>query len=60
MKVGIEQTCTACGLCIDTCPEVFEMGLDIAQVRSEQVRPENEDTVQKAADECPAESITIE
>ena len=31
MKVSIEDTCTACGLCCDTCPEVFEIGLDQPQ-----------------------------
>ncbi len=60
MKVRIEDTCTACGLCCDTCPEVFEMGPDIAQTRAEEVPPENEDAVQQAADECPIEAIVIE
>ncbi|MHC4509179.1 MAG: ferredoxin [Planctomycetota bacterium] len=32
MVVRIEDTCTACGLCCDTCPEVFEMNDDMAQV----------------------------
>ncbi|MHC4395418.1 MAG: ferredoxin [Planctomycetota bacterium] len=60
MKVKIEDTCTACGLCVDTCPEVFEMGTDIAQVTDEQVPPEFEDAVQQAADECPVEAIIVE
>ena len=60
MKVRIEDTCTACGLCCDTCPEVFEMGDDMAQVKSEDVPAEYEDTVQQAADECPVEAIVAE
>jgi len=60
MVVKIEDTCTACGLCVDTCPEVFEMGEDIAQVIVDEVSPELEDAVQQAADECPVEVIIVE
>jgi len=60
MKVKIEDTCTACGLCVETCPEVFEMGPDIAQVVDEDVPPEFEDAAQQAADECPVEAIIVE
>ncbi len=60
MKVRIEDTCTACGLCVETCPEVFEMGADMAQVLDEDVPPEFEDAVQQAADECPVEAIIVE
>jgi ferredoxin len=60
MKVRIEDTCTACGLCCDTCPEVFEMGPTIAQVKVDEVPAEHEDAVQQAADECPVEAIVIE
>jgi len=60
MKVTIQDTCTACGLCVDTCPDVFEMGEDIAQVKVDEVPEEFEDSVQQAADECPAEAITVE
>ena len=60
MNVRIEDTCTACGLCVDTCPEVFEMGTDMAQVVVDKVQPEYEDAVQQAADECPVEAIIVE
>ena len=60
MKVTIEDTCTACGLCVDTCPEVFEMGDETAQVIVDEVLAEYEDAVQQAADECPVEAIIIE
>jgi ferredoxin len=60
MRVKIEDTCTACGLCVDTCPEVFEMGDEISIVIVEEVSPEYEDAVQQAADECPVEAIIIE
>ena len=60
MKVRIEDSCTACGLCVDTCPEVFEMGDEIAEVIVDNVPPELEETALQAADECPVEAIVIE
>jgi ferredoxin len=61
MKVRIdEDSCTACGLCVESCPDVFEMGDDIAQVTVDDVPAELEDAVQQAADECPAEAIVVE
>ena len=60
MKVRVEDTCTACGLCVDTCPEVFQMGDDIAEVIVEIVPPANEDDAQMAADDCPVEAIIVE
>jgi len=60
MKVRIEDNCTACGLCVDTCPDVFAMGPQLAEVTVQTVPPELEDTVEQAADECPVEAIVIE
>ena len=60
MKVRIEDTCTACGLCVETCPEVFQMGPDIAEVKVETVPAEFEEAVQQAADECPVSAIIVE
>ena len=60
MKVRIEDSCTACGLCVDTCPEVFEMGDEIAEVIVDNVPPELEETAQQAVDECPVEAIVAE
>jgi len=60
MIVRIEDTCTACGLCVDTCPEVFEMGDEMAQVIVDEVPADYEDAVHQAADECPVEAIAIE
>jgi ferredoxin len=59
MKVRIDDTCTACGLCSDTCPEVFELGDETAQVIVDEVPAEYEDAVEQAADECPVEAIVI-
>ncbi len=60
MQVRVEDTCTACGLCVDTCPEVFEMGDDIAEVIVDAVPAECEEAAQQAADECPVEAIIVE
>jgi ferredoxin len=60
MRVRIEDTCTACGLCVDTCPDVFQMGSDMAEVIDNEVPSEFEDAVQQAADECPVEAIIVE
>jgi ferredoxin len=60
MKVRIDDSCTACGLCVETCPEVFRMGDTIAEVITAEVPPQFEDAVQQAADECPVESIVVE
>ena len=60
MKLRIEDSCTACGLCVDTCPEVFEMGDEIAEVIVDNVPPELEETAQQAVDECPVEAIVAD
>jgi len=60
MKARVEDTCTACGLCVDTCPEVFEMGPDIARVKVDIIPAECEESAQQAADECPVEAIVIQ
>jgi len=60
MMVRIEDTCTACGLCVDTCPEMFDMGDEMATVIVDEVPTEHEEAVQQAADECPVEAIIVE
>ncbi len=59
MKVKIDpDLCTACDLCIDTCPDVFEMGDDVAEVKVDVVPAGLEDDVQEAIDSCPSEAIS--
>ena len=63
MKVTVdEDLCTACGLCVDTCPEVFDLGDDddVAQVKVDVVPEEFEELCEQAAEECPSEAIIIE
>ncbi len=61
MKAEIDRSgCIGCGLCEETCPEVFRMADDgLAEVYSD-VDESNEETAQEAADSCPVSVITIE
>ncbi len=55
-----EEECTGCGLCSETCPEVFELSDDVASVIVDEVPEDAIDTCKQAADECPVEAISIE
>ena len=62
MRAIVDQdTCTACGLCIDLCPEVFQEQEDGTAVAIEgDVPAEHEEVARDAADQCPVEAISIE
>jgi ferredoxin len=61
MKAVIdEEVCTGCGLCTETCPEVFDLSDDVASVIVDEVPEDAIDTCKQAADECPVEAISIE
>lgn len=55
-----KDTCTGCGLCAETCPEVFELDDDIATVRVDAVPEEHEEATRQSAEDCPVEAISIE
>lgn len=60
MKAIVKDNCIACGLCIDMCPEVFQMGDDnLAKVLKDPVPADLEDTVREAAAACPVEAIEV-
>ena len=59
-KVWIEDTCTACQLCIDTCPDIFEMGEDIAKMIQGADIQSREDCIREATEDCPVGAIKIE
>jgi ferredoxin len=61
MKVSVDrELCTGCGLCIDTCPDIFELDGDLARAKVEIVPEAAEDCVQQAAEDCPASAIKVE
>jgi len=60
MKVEIIEGCIACGLCVETCPEVFKMGDDgfahvVASPNNEQKQ-----ATEEAAEGCPVSVIITE
>ncbi len=61
MKAIVDQdTCTGCGLCAQTCPEVFQMEADKAKVLGEAIPEESLECSKEAAQGCPVEAIKIE
>jgi ferredoxin len=62
MRVRIDKDlCSACEMCVDACPEVFELDdNDQAQVIVDPVPPELEEACREAAEQCPSEAIVIE
>jgi ferredoxin len=55
-----EETCIGCGLCAETCPEVFEMVDEKARAKVDEVPEEFAEACREAAEDCPVEAIQIE
>jgi len=54
MKAVVDpETCMACELCVDRCPEVFEIMDDAARAARDEVPEGEEDCALQAAEECP-------
>lgn len=62
MKAVIDRSgCIACGLCIETCPEVFQMADDgLAEVIADTVPQDAEGRVVESQENCPVSVITVE
>ena len=55
-KVWIEEGCTACGMCEDTCPEVFKIK-DLVTVIEGVNYSDYDENIKEAANNCPVEVI---
>lgn len=60
MNVKITDDCISCGVCVDICPDVFDLGTDYAVVLLDPVPQEYEVEVKDAADSCPTSAIIID
>ena len=63
MEVRIdEDLCTGCGLCEETCPDIFKMDddKDIAIVIKTDYDEYDEECIQEAVETCPSEAILTE
>jgi ferredoxin len=61
MKVRVDtDLCAGFGICVGICPEVFQLHDDgYATVLVDEVPPELEDPVSRAANQCPAQAIFL-
>ena len=55
-----ESLCSACEVCSDTCPEVFEMNDEgMVSLLMNPVPEEHQEAAQEACDGCPSEAIVV-
>lgn len=61
MRAEIDQSgCISCGLCVNTCPEVFAFDdSQKAQVMQNPIPPTQEDCTREAAGACPVSVISL-
>ncbi|OGQ11798.1 MAG: ferredoxin [Deltaproteobacteria bacterium RBG_19FT_COMBO_46_12] len=61
MRVTVdEDTCIGCGLCVEECPEVFEMNDDQVRVKADEVPEDVMESCKEAVENCPVEAIQME
>lgn len=61
MKVSVDrELCTCCELCVNSCPDIFEVDGDVVRAKVDVVPEGAEECVQQAAEDCPASAIKIE
>ena len=54
------ELCVGCGLCADSCPDVFAMEQDKALVKADPVPEAAADCCKKMQEDCPVEAINVE
>ncbi|MDP2182263.1 MAG: ferredoxin [Actinomycetota bacterium] len=61
MKTVVDRDlCTGCGVCEETCPEVFRLRDDgLAYVINESPEPELYGSIRDSIDLCPVDAISI-
>ena len=61
MKAQVNaELCVGCELCVNTCPDVFEMQDGKAVVKTDAVPQEAEDNCKKSKEDCPVDAIEIQ
>ena len=58
-KVWVDDTCVACGTCVEICPEVFELEGELATL-VEGADLSVDAKIVEAAEACPVEAIHYE
>lgn len=60
MRAKVDKdTCVGCRLCVDACPEVFEMVGEMAVAKAGAVPAAVEQSCREAAKGCPVDAISI-
>jgi len=58
MKIKIDkEKCLSCGVCINLCPEVFELKDGKSKIKEEVDLEKNKDCIKEAIDSCPVSAI---
>ena len=61
MKATVDKNeCVGCGLCCDTCPEVFKLENGVAVVKTDPVPREQETCCRESAEACPVKAISLQ
>ena len=61
MKAIVDQdACIGCGVCVDLCPEVFQMNADGKSEALDGPADDYRKGVEEAKGDCPAEAINTE
>ncbi|MBD3348794.1 MAG: ferredoxin [Candidatus Eisenbacteria bacterium] len=60
MRAVVDQdTCTGCGLCIETAPGVYSWDDDKAKAIEGRIPEDQQDAAKQGADDCPVDAIEI-